>query len=210
MDWHPNEDAVIYFVATILPRIRAEVRDVTFSIVGRNPSARVRALTQHQGVEVTGTVDDVRPHIAAGAVYVVPLRAGSGTRLKIFEALAMARPVVSTTVGAEGLALEAGRQFVPADDPGEFADAVVALLRDPGRRLALGDAGRTLVETHYSWPTIGCEFERLCQEALAQHAYATEPADSRPYLPRTGSPRPRGARVVAGEHGQIGWSHPHP
>ena len=210
MDWHPNEDAVIYFVETILPRIRVSVPDVTFSIVGRNPSARVRDLTQHQGVIVTGTVEDVRPHIGAGSVYVVPLRAGSGTRLKIFEALAMARPVVSTTVGAEGLALEAGRQFVPADDPGEFADAVVALLRDPERRLALGDAGRTLVETYFSWPTIGREFERLCEEALAQHAYAPGLADSRTYLPRAGSPRPGGARVVAGEHGQIGWSHPHP
>jgi glycosyltransferase involved in cell wall biosynthesis len=210
MDWHPNEDAVIYFVDAILPRIRAEIPDVSFSIVGRNPGVRVRELARHAGVEVTGTVDDVRPHIAAGSVYVVPLRAGSGTRLKIFEALAMARPVVSTTVGAEGLALEAGRQFVAADDPGEFADAVVALLRDPERRLALGDAGRTLVETHYSWPTIGCEFERLCEEALAHHAYAPELADSRAYLPRAGSSRPRGARVVAGEHGQIGWSHPHP
>jgi glycosyltransferase involved in cell wall biosynthesis len=210
MDWHPNEDAVIYFVDAILPRIRAEIPDVSFSIVGRNPGVRVRELARHAGVEVTGTVDDVRPHIAAGSVYVVPLRAGSGTRLKIFEALAMARPVVSTTVGAEGLVLEAGRQFVAADDPGEFADAVVALLRDPERRLALGDAGRTLVETHYSWPTIGCEFERLCEEALAHHAYAPELADSRAYLPRAGSSRPRGARVVAGEHGQIGWSHPHP
>ena len=210
MDWHPNEDAVVYFVDAILPRIRAEIPDVSFSIVGRNPGPRVRELTQHPGVEVTGTVDDVRPHIAAGSVYVVPLRAGSGTRLKIFEALAMARPVVSTTVGAEGLALEPGRQFVPADAPDAFADAVVALLRDPERRLALGDAGRVLVETHYSWPTIGREFERLCAEALAQHAYAPGLADSRAYLSRTGSPRPRGARVVAGEHGPIGWSHPHP
>ena len=210
MDWHPNEDAVIHFVDAILPRIRAAVPDVSFTIVGRNPSARVHELARHPGVAVTGTVDDVRPHIAAAAVYVVPLRAGSGTRLKIFEALAMARPVVSTTVGAEGLALEPGRQFVPADDPRDFADAVVALLRDPDRRLALGDAGRTLVETHYSWPTVGCEFERLCEEALAQHAYAPELADGRAYLPRAGSSRPRGARVVAGEHSQIGWSHPHP
>jgi glycosyltransferase involved in cell wall biosynthesis len=210
MDWHPNEDAVIYFVESILPRIRAGRPEVSFTIVGRNPSGRVRELASHPGVVVTGTVDDVRPAIGAASVYVVPLRAGSGTRLKIFEALAMSKAVVSTTVGAEGLALEPGRHFIPADDPAAFADAVIALLRDPERRRALGSAGRALVDTHYSWPTVAREFERHCEEAIAQHVYAPGLALGRAHLSRAGSPRQRGARVVAGEHGQVGWSHPHP
>ena len=210
MDWHPNEDAVLHFVDSTLPRIRAEIPDTTFTIVGRNPSARVRELAERDGVTVTGTVDDVRPHIAAGAVYVVPLRAGGGTRLKIFEALAMARPVVSTTVGAEGLGIGPGRHYVAADDPGAFADAVVSLLRDPERRRAIGDAGRSLVETCYAWPTIARVFEQHCEEAVTQHAHPRRAADRRAHLSRGGSPRSRRPRVVAGEHSEIGWSSHHP
>jgi glycosyltransferase involved in cell wall biosynthesis len=208
MDWHPNEDAVTYFVDAILPRVRSDVPDATFTIVGRNPTPRVRELARRPGVFVTGTIDDVRPEIAAGAVYVVPLRAGGGTRLKIFEALAMARPVVSTTVGAEGLGITPGRHFVAADDPVTFARDVVSLLRDPARRRRLGDAGRLLVETCYSWPTIGRAFEQRCEEVVTQHGHAWRSADRRAYLPRAGSSRLRGARVVAGEHNEIGWS-PH-
>src|SRR5204863_7679482 len=102
MDWQPNEDAVTYFADAILPRIRHQVPHVSVAIVGRRPSARVKAVAERAGMLVTGTVDDVRPYIAEAAVYIVPLRAGGGTRLKIFEALAMQKPVVSTTVGAEG------------------------------------------------------------------------------------------------------------
>src|SRR5262249_8448219 len=133
MDWHPNEDAVIHFADNILPRIRRDVPEATFTIIGRNPGARVRELADRPGIRVTGTIDDVRPAIAEGAVYVVPLRAGGGTRLKIFEALAMGKAVVSTTVGAEGLALVDGEHFVDANEPDEFATAVVDLLRDPVR-----------------------------------------------------------------------------
>jgi polysaccharide biosynthesis protein PslH len=215
MDWHPNEDAVLHFADTILPRIRAEVPDVSFTVVGRNPTARVRALAEQPGIFITGTVDDVRPSIAQGSVYVVPLRAGGGTRLKIFEALAMAKPVVSTTVGAEGLDLRNGHQFVAADDPATFADEVIGLLRDPARRLAIGRAGRDLVEACYSWPTVARRFEELCQEVVTEHGHVREradrrEADQRTHLSRGGSPRHRGARVVAGEHAEVSWSHPHP
>lgn len=211
MDWHPNEDAVLYFLDTILPRIRAEIPETTFTVVGRNPTARLRQHAERVGgVTVTGTVDDVRPFIAAGSVYVVPLRAGGGTRLKIFEALAMARPVVSTTVGAEGLGIGPGRHYAAADDPAAFAQSVVALLRDPARRRALGDAGRLLVETCYSWPTIARAFEQHCEEVVAQHAQPRRSADRRAHLPREGSARPRRTRVVAGEHNEIGWSPHHP
>ena len=160
---------------SILPSIRAQIPETTFTVVGRNPTARLRdAAARCGGVTVTGTVSDVRPSIAEGAVYVVPLRAGGGTRLKIFEALAMARPVVSTTVGAEGLGIEPGLHYSSADQPREFADAVVALLRDPERRAQLGAAGRHLVETCYSWPTIGRAFEQRCEEVVAAHAYSPQ------------------------------------
>jgi len=209
MDWHPNEDAVCYFVESILPRVRAEFPDVSFSIIGRNPSARVRNLAAEPGVHITGTLDDVRPSIAEGSVYVVPLRAGSGTRIKIFEALAMGKAVVSTTVGAEGLALESGRHFLAADTPHDFAQAVIRLLRDPARREALGDAGRALVESHYSWATVGRQFEARCEEVVAEHAYPGREAVRGLDLSRAGSPRHRGTRVVAGEQPAVGWSHHH-
>ena len=209
MDWHPNEDAVLHFADAILPRIRAQVPGVSLTVVGRNPTARLREAAARAGIDVTGTVDDVRPSIGEASVYVVPLRAGGGTRLKIFEALAMAKPVVSTTVGAEGLALEPGRHFVAADDPHAFADAVIALINDPGRRRALGDEGRRLVDTYYSWPTVAREFEERCEQVVTQHAHARGTADSGVDLSRAGSPRHRGARVVGGEHPEIGWSHHH-
>jgi glycosyltransferase involved in cell wall biosynthesis len=165
MDWHPNEDAIAYFADSILPRIRREVPTVSLAVVGRRPSDRLKAIAKAAGIYVTGTVDDVRPYIAEAAVYVVPLRAGGGTRLKIFEALAMRKAVVSTTVGAEGLGLTPDREFVAADDADSFAAAVVSLLWDPARRRALGCAGRALVESRYSWQHVAREFERRCEEA---------------------------------------------
>jgi glycosyltransferase involved in cell wall biosynthesis len=116
---------------------------------------------------VTGTVEDVRPYVGEGAVFVVPLRVGGGTRLKIFEALAMGKAVVSTSVGAEGLPLVPGRHFLPADEPAAFAAAVITLLRDPVRRRAMGMEGRLLVETLYSWPQVAHEFEKSCAEGLS-------------------------------------------
>ncbi len=216
MDWHPNEDAVVYFTDAILPRIREQVPDVSFTIVGRNPSERVRALAAQPGIIVTGTVDDVRPMIEEAPVYVVPLRAGGGTRLKIFEALAMARPVVSTTVGAEGLALVPGQHFIAADEAEPFADAVVALLRDPMRRARLGRAGRDLVEAHYSWSTVARQFEACCEEAVSNagatgtnHGEPRDFAERRADLPRRGPTRSRRPRLVAGERHAVGWSHHH-
>jgi len=169
MDWYPNEDGIAHFIEAVLPRIRRAVPTAALTVVGRNPSARLQALAAAAGVEVTGLVDDVRPHMAAAAVYVVPLRVGGGTRLKIFEALSMAKAVVSTTIGAEGLPLTPGQDYLSADDPAAFADAVVALLRDPVRRRAIGAAGRRLVEARYSWSRVVDEFENQCEEAI-RHA----------------------------------------
>jgi glycosyltransferase involved in cell wall biosynthesis len=176
MDWFPNEDAILFFLDAILPRIRAQVPAVTLSVVGRNPSARLRTAAEGAGVVVTGTVDDVRPYVDEAAVYIVPLRAGGGTRLKIFEALAMGKAVVSTTVGAEGLDLTPGRDVAIADQPDEFAKTVVALLCDPGRRHALGHAGRLLVQRRYSWEQVSNEFDRCCASvALIRDARSGTP-----------------------------------
>lgn len=209
MDWHPNEDAVVYFVDAILPRLRASMPDISFTVVGRHPGEHLRAIADRAGITLTGTVDDVRPWIAQGAVYVVPLRAGGGTRLKIFEALSMGKAVVSTTVGAEGLTIESGRHYVAADHPAAFADAILSLLREPTRRRQLGEAGRRLVQEHYSWTQVGREFEERCQEVVAEHAYAPGFANRRAHLSRAGSSGPRRSGVVAGEHHAIGWSHHH-
>jgi sugar transferase (PEP-CTERM/EpsH1 system associated) len=162
MDWYPNEDAVRHFLEAILPLIRRDVPDAAFQVVGRDPSRRLRTAAQRLGVEVTGTVPDVRPYLAAASVCVVPLRIGSGTRLKIFEALAMGKAVVSTAVGAEGLPVVPGVHLLSANDPAEFAAMVVGLLRDPGLRRALGKAGRRLVEERYSWARVAREVETQC------------------------------------------------
>ena len=169
MDWYPNEDGIAHFIETVLPRVRREVPATTLTVVGRNPSARLRDAAAAAGVHVTGLVDDVRPYMAEAAVYVVPLRIGGGTRLKIFEALSMAKAVVSTGVGAEGLPLAPGRHFLQADDPAAFAEAVTSLLRDSARRRAIGAAGRRLVEERYSWSKVVDEFENQCGEVL-RHA----------------------------------------
>ena len=166
MDWHPNEDAMLWFMSMVLPRIRKVLPAVSLTIVGRNPSNRLIAAARAADVGVTGTVDDVRPYIAKAPVYVVPLRIGGGTRLKIFEALAMGKALVSTRVGAEGLPLESGKHFIEADEPQAFADAVVGLLRDPARREALGTAGRKLMVERYAWQQVATEFGAKCQEAM--------------------------------------------
>jgi len=166
MDWYPNEDGIVHFIDAVLPRIRRSVPAASLTVVGRNPSDRLRSAAAAAGVQVTGLVDDVRPHMAEAAVYVVPLRIGGGTRLKIFEALSMAKAVVSTAVGAEGLPLAPGRHFLQADDPAAFAEAVTSLLRNPARRHAIGAAGRGLVEARYSWSKVVDEFENQCGEVL--------------------------------------------
>src|SRR5262245_14054069 len=210
MDWQPNEDAVTYFADAILPRIRHAVPNVSFAIVGRSPNARVKAVAERAGLLVTGTVDDVRPYIAEASVYVVPLRAGGGTRLKIFEALAMQKPVVSTTVGAEGLALTSGQEFVAADDPDTFAREVIALLGDPARRQTLGRAGRALVDTHYSWPHVAHAFEMACEEVVANHEAVRSPSDHRAHLPRKRSAGLGGPRLVVSQHDELDRRHRHP
>ena len=154
MDWLPNEDAMQFFCRDILPRIRAAEPGVTLSIVGRAPTPAVTRLADEHGVRVTGRVDDVRPYMAEAAVYIVPLRIGGGTRLKIFEAMSMGKAVVSTSIGAEGLPVTDGHHVLLADEPDAFASRVVDLLRDRERRARLEVAARALVQEHYDWSAV--------------------------------------------------------
>jgi len=159
MDWLPNEDAMLFFCDQVLPRIRAEMPAARLSIVGRAPTPAVRRLADAAAVRVTGRVDDVRPFMSEAAVYVVPLRIGGGTRLKIFEAMAMGKAVVSTTVGAEGLPVISGEHLLLADDPAAFARAVTTLLRDATLRARLGCAARSLVLERYDWSAVAGSME---------------------------------------------------
>ena len=169
MDWLPNEDAMLHFCSHVLPLIRADEPEARLSIVGRAPTPAVRKLAEDAGIHVTGRVDDVRPYMRDAAVYVVPLRIGGGTRLKIFEAMAMGKAVVSTTVGAEGLPIVPGEHLLIADEPHTFARAVVRLMRDTDRRERLGAAARALVVARYDWSAVAGSLEdALTRVAIGQ------------------------------------------
>jgi sugar transferase (PEP-CTERM/EpsH1 system associated) len=167
MDWLPNEDAIFYFAHAILPLIREHSPDVFLDVVGRNPSRKLQALAESEkSIRLSGWVDDIRPFVGRGSVCIVPLRIGGGTRLKIFEAMAMGKAVVSTSVGAEGLAVRSGENIILADTPNDFAQAVICLLRDPRRRQQLGAAARTLVQENYSWTIVANDFATTLQEVI--------------------------------------------
>lgn len=155
MHYAPNAEAMIWFCATVWPRILQAMPRATLQIVGGNPPRDVLRLGQLPNVMVVGWVKDVRPYLAAAQVVVVPLRIGGGTRLKVVEALAMGRAVVSTTLGCEGLEVEHGTHVLLADDPETFARRVIELLDQPEQRAVLGRQGRCLVEERYDWPVIG-------------------------------------------------------
>jgi glycosyltransferase involved in cell wall biosynthesis len=166
MDWLPNDDAMKYFTKTILPRIRASCPEAILTIVGRNPFPGLRALSrQHPHVRVTGRVDDVRPYMERAAVYVIPLRIGGGTRLKVFEAMAMEKAIVSTSIGVEGLPIVNGTDALIADEPDAFADAVVRLLRHRGLAKQLGDNAAAKVRAQFGWAPVAASFIDVCEMA---------------------------------------------
>ncbi len=161
MDWMPNIDGVSWFVREILPRIRRSKPGCSVAVVGRKPTAAVRELAERdRAIHVTGTVDDVRPWLWGSQISIVPLRVGGGTRLKIYEAQAARIPVVSTSVGAEGLGVEHGTHLLIADEPDAFADACLALLAREAECRRLADAAWNLVSSRFSWETVCCAFER--------------------------------------------------
>ena len=173
MDWLPNQDGVDHFVSTTWPLIRSARPGAVFQIVGRNPSEAIRQLARTEGVEVLGTVPDVRPFLAEAAVVVVPLRIGGGTRLKIFEAMAMEKAVVSTELGAEGLPVESDNHLILADEPAQFADAVVDLLADSERRSQLASNARRLVVENFSAETVARQFESICNDTISRKRNVT-------------------------------------
>jgi sugar transferase (PEP-CTERM/EpsH1 system associated) len=159
MDWMPNVDAVHYFVESIYPLIKVEVPEAMLSIVGRNPQASVKALARRDpSVLVSGTVPDTRAYIGKAAVAVVPMRIGSGTRIKIYEMMAMGKLVVSSSIGAEGLLYKDGETIVIADEPEEFARLTVRALRQDHWRDSIGANARAFVKARCSWQAVAKQF----------------------------------------------------
>lgn len=168
MDWRPNQDAARYFASEILPLLHQDRPELECTFVGRTPPSDIQALAQLPGLCITGTVDDVRPYVERAAVYIVPLRIGGGSRLKILEALAMGRAVVSTTIGAEGLEVIPHRHILLADDPRSFADAILQLLDDPEWCRKLAAEGRCLVENYYGWDALANKFANFIRESAGR------------------------------------------
>jgi glycosyltransferase involved in cell wall biosynthesis len=158
---------MFYFVNEIFPLIRGRVPDASLCIVGRKPSRRLQDLASRvTNIQLTGWVEDVRPYLAQHAVFIVPLRIGGGTRLKIFEAMSMAKAVVSTSIGAEGLPVKNGEHLLLADDPASFAESTLRLLGNPSQRAQLGQAARHLVEENYSWVTVSKGFSQVLENVV--------------------------------------------
>ncbi len=176
MNYPPNADAAVFFARSILPRIRAEVPDVKFIVAGHSPLPCVRGLAADPDIEVTGSVADLRPYYERAAVNVVPLRAGGGTRLKILESMALGRPVVSTTIGCEGLDVEHDHHLLISDRPEEYADCVTRLLREPALRQRLAAAARELVETRYDWRAIAQRLLNLYGDLTREASPQRSPA----------------------------------
>jgi polysaccharide biosynthesis protein PslH len=164
MDWLANRDAIEFFLNDVWARIAAARPTAQFIVIGRSPPAKLIDLAKERRLRCTftGFVDDVQPYIRAAQVCVIPLRVGGGTRLKVYESMAMGCPVVSTTIGVEGLPIEAGTHYELADSPQDFADAVIGLLDDPARRRQLAENARRYVETNFSHKNVAKIFEDIC------------------------------------------------
>ncbi len=171
MDWMPNTDGVDYFVREILPLIRKSLPQCTLAIVGRSPSAATRALAKRDpGIQVTGTVADVRPWLWGSKVSIVPLRIGGGTRLKIYESMAAGTATVSTAIGAEGLDVCHPGNIRIADDPAGFAEQCVELLQNEGERERMAAQALQMVTARFSWDVVVEEFEKRLIAAQAPDA----------------------------------------
>jgi len=171
MDWAPNEDAILFFSEHILPLISRAIPECSLTVVGRNPgSALLQVARSNPRIRVVGRVEDVRDYMSRAAAYVVPMRIGGGTRLKIYEAMAMGKPVVSTSVGAEGLPVRDGHELLIADRPDEFALAVIRLLNDALFANQLGERARKLVCEHFGWDHAANSFAAICEKLAGRGA----------------------------------------
>jgi glycosyltransferase involved in cell wall biosynthesis len=168
MDWLPNEDAISYFTEQVMPLIKLEIPDVTLTVVGRRPYSRLLELAKNDpSITVTGRVDDVRPYMERAAAYVVPLRIGGGTRLKIYEAMAMEKAIVSTPIGAEGLPVKDGVELLLADTAESLAEAVIKVLQDKALANGLGARAAATVREQFGWERVAERFGEICEQALA-------------------------------------------
>lgn len=178
MDWLANIDAMEFMMDDIWSGVAARVPGARMKVVGKSPPEGLVRRAKERGLawEFTGRVDDIRPHVAQAAACVIPIRVGGGTRIKAFESMAMGSPLISTTIGVEGLDVKPGVHYLRADTAQEFADAAVALLQDPalGRRLA--ESARAHVEANYSNAVVGRHFEQICLEAREFRAKASNPS----------------------------------
>ncbi len=181
MDWLPNEDAIRYFTEQIMPRIRQDVPDVSLTVVGRDPYPGLVELSKRDpSVIVTGRVEDVRPYMEEAALYIVPLRIGGGTRLKIYEGMAMEKAIVSTSIGAEGLPVTNGTEIVLADTPESFAGNVVKLLRDENLAREIGERAAARVRQEFGWEAVADSFGAICERAMGhEEAQKTQEAQER-------------------------------
>jgi sugar transferase (PEP-CTERM/EpsH1 system associated) len=170
MNMFANRDAVEWFLGDVWQLVRARVPGARFVAIGQRPSPRLlEAAAADPAIEVPGHVPDVRPWVARAVVYVVPMRVGGGTRLKVLDAMAQGKALVSTSLGVEGIEAEDGKHFVRADTAEEFADRVVELLQNPRRRRELAAAARARVEERYAWPVIGRRLVEAYDTAIAHH-----------------------------------------
>ncbi|MCB0085544.1 MAG: glycosyltransferase, partial [Caldilineaceae bacterium] len=177
MDYRPNIDAVLWFADHVLPLIHKAQPHVRFQIVGMNPHPRLDRLREEPTIEITGAVEDIAPYLSHAGVYVVPLRIGGGTRFKVLEAMAQGLPIVSTTLGVEGIDVTDGQELLLADRPEAFAQAVLQILdsRQANGQMttAMGNAARAFVTANYSWTQILPRLEALYQERLRNTHHAT-------------------------------------
>jgi hypothetical protein len=168
MDWLPNEDAITYFTEQIMPRIKQVIPDATLTVVGRNPYPSLMELAERDSsVIVTGRVDDVRPYMERASAYVVPLRIGGGTRLKIYEAMAMEKAIISTSIGAEGLPVKDGSELLLADTAETFAKEVIRVLSDKTLATTLGKGAAATVREQFGWERVAERFGRICDDTVA-------------------------------------------
>ena len=167
MDYRPNIDAVLWFADEVLPLILHERPEVRFQIVGMNPHPRLDRLRQQSAIEITGAVESIEPYMQSAAVYVVPLRVGGGTRFKVLDAMMYAKPMVSTSLGVEGIGVQHEGELLVADTPPIFAQAVLRLLYDSMLGNRLGANAHQFVSCEYSWQKIMPHLEAVYQRLLA-------------------------------------------
>ena len=167
MFWPPNVAGVLWFAQHVLPLVWATVPDARFVVVGKNPPPSICSLGADPRIEILGYVEDIRPFVESADLFVVPLESGGGMRVKILDAWLSGRPIVSTSIGAEGIAVSHEQNLLLADGPAAFAEAAVRLLVDPALNQRLRQAGRAWVEEKYAWPVVYQEVDEIYRRLVS-------------------------------------------